>query len=59
MTKMTTAELRGYQQICGKDGAMVAIACDQRGGMRTLLASDPVDQARITNDMLGDTKADI
>ncbi|TGV96450.1 tagatose-bisphosphate aldolase, partial [Mesorhizobium sp. M2D.F.Ca.ET.145.01.1.1] len=59
MTKMTTAELRGYQQICGKDGAMVAIACDQRGGMRTLLASDPADQARITNDMLGDTKADI
>ena len=59
MTKMTTAELRGYQQICGKDGAMMAIACDQRGGMRTLLASDPEEQARITNDMLGDTKADI
>ena len=59
MTKMTTAELRGYQQICGKDGAMVAIACDQRGGMRTLLASDPAEQANITNDMLGDTKADI
>ncbi|UVK50499.1 tagatose-bisphosphate aldolase [Mesorhizobium sp. AR02] len=59
MTKMTTAELRGYQQICGKDGAMVAIACDQRGGMRTLLASDPAEQAKITNDMLGDTKADI
>jgi len=59
MTKMTTAELRGYQQICGKDGAMMAIACDQRGGMRTLLASDPEEQAKITNDMLGDTKADI
>ncbi|TGV96235.1 tagatose-bisphosphate aldolase, partial [Mesorhizobium sp. M2E.F.Ca.ET.154.01.1.1] len=41
MTKMTTAELRGYQQICGRDGAMMAIACDQRGGMRTLLSSDP------------------
>ncbi|TIL41593.1 MAG: tagatose-bisphosphate aldolase, partial [Mesorhizobium sp.] len=51
MTKMTTAELRGYQQICGKDGAMIAIACDQRGGMRSLLASDPEEQAKITNDM--------
>lgn len=59
MTRMTTAELRGYQQICGEDGAMMVIACDQRGGMRTLLASDPDEQARITNDMLGDTKADI
>ncbi|RWP34071.1 tagatose-bisphosphate aldolase [Mesorhizobium sp.] len=59
MTKMTTAELRGYQQICGKDGAMMAIACDQRGGMRSLLASDPEEQAKITNDMLGDTKSDI
>jgi len=59
MTRMTTAELRGYQQICGDDGAMMVIACDQRGGMRTLLASDPAVQAGITNDMLGDTKADI
>lgn len=59
MTRMTTAELRGYQQICGPDGAIMAIACDQRGGMRTLLASDPAEQARITNDMLGDTKSDI
>lgn len=59
MTRMTTAELRGYQQICGADGAMMVIACDQRGGMRTLLASDPAEQAKITNDMLGDTKADI
>lgn len=56
---MTTAELRGYQQICGADGAMMVIACDQRGGMRSLLASDPADQARISNDVLGDTKADI
>jgi len=59
MAKMTTSELRGYQQICGPDGAIMAIACDQRGGMRTLLASDPAEQARITNDMLGDTKSDI
>ncbi|RWN96238.1 tagatose-bisphosphate aldolase [Mesorhizobium sp.] len=59
MTKMTTAELRGYQQICGKDGAMMAIACDQRGGMRSLLAADPEEQAKITDAMLGDTKSDI
>ena len=59
MARMTTAELRGYQQICGADGAMMVIACDQRGGMRTLLAADPEEQARIGNDVLGDTKADI
>ena len=59
MARMTTAELRGYQQICGADGAMMVIACDQRGGMRSLLASDPADQARIGDDVLGDTKADI
>jgi tagatose 1,6-diphosphate aldolase len=59
MTSMTTAELRGYQQICGANGAMMVIACDQRGGMRSLLASDPEAQAKITNAMLGDTKADI
>lgn len=59
MARMTTAELRGYQQICGADGAMMVIACDQRGGMRTLLASDPAEQAKIGNDVLGDTKADI
>ena len=41
MAAMTTAERRGYQQICGDDGAMMVIACDQRGGMRTLLAADP------------------
>ena len=41
MAAMTTAERRGYQQICRDDGAMMVIACDQRGGMRTLLASDP------------------
>lgn len=59
MARMTTAELRGYHQICGSDGAMMVIACDQRGGMRKLLASDPVEQAKISNDTLGDTKADI
>lgn len=59
MARMTTAELRGYQQICDEDGAMMVIACDQRGGMRTLLASDPEEQKRIGNDVLGDTKADI
>jgi tagatose-1,6-bisphosphate aldolase len=59
MSRMTTAELRGYHQICGADGAMMVIACDQRGGMRTLLASDPAAQAAIGNDTLGQTKADI
>lgn len=56
---MTTAERRGYQQICGADGALMVIACDQRGGMRSLLASDPEAQKAIGNDVLGDTKADI
>lgn len=59
MARMTTAQRRGYQQICGADGAMMVIACDQRGGMRTLLASDPEQQAAIGNNVLGDTKADI
>jgi tagatose-1,6-bisphosphate aldolase len=59
MSAMTTAERRGYQQICGDDGAMMVIACDQRGGMRSLLADTPDAQAKITNDMLGLTKMDI
>ena len=59
MTRMTTAELRGYHQICGGDGAMMVIACDQRGSMRSVLTSDPDEQEKISNDMLGDTKADI
>jgi tagatose 1,6-diphosphate aldolase len=59
MTGMTTAERRGYQQICGDNGAMMVIACDQRGGMRTLLAPDPEAQKTIGNDVLGETKADI
>ena len=52
MTRMTTAERRGYQLICGEEGAMMVIACDQRGGMRTLLAATPEEQARIGNDVL-------
>lgn len=59
MNAMTTAELRGYQQICGHDGAMMVIACDQRGGMRQVLAETPEEQAKISNAVLGDTKADI
>ncbi|MEW9807647.1 tagatose-bisphosphate aldolase [Mesorhizobium sp. ZMM04-5] len=59
MARMTTAERRGYQQICDADGAMMVIACDQRGGMRSLLAADPDEQAKIGNDTLGETKADI
>lgn len=59
MAAMTTAERRGYQQICGANGAMMVIACDQRGGMRTLLAPTPEEQAKIDNRTLGDTKADI
>lgn len=58
-SKMTTAERRGYQQICGADGAMMVIACDQRGGMRQALTADPAVQKTISNAMLGETKADI
>jgi tagatose-1,6-bisphosphate aldolase len=56
---LSTSELRGYQQICGQNGAMLVIACDQRGGMRTLLASDPQQQASISEKQLGLIKADI
>ena len=59
MPAMTTAELRGYQQICASNGAIMVIACDQRGGIRSLLASDPVEQKKITDAMLGDTKCDV
>lgn len=59
MSRLTTAEMRGYQQICGSDGAMMVVACDQRGGLRTLLAKDPQEQAAISDKTLGDTKADI
>lgn len=59
MAGMTTAERRGYQLICGDEGAMMVIACDQRGGMRTLLAPTAEEQAKIGTDILGDTKIDI
>lgn len=59
MNKMTTAERRGYQMICDSTGAMMVIACDQRGGMRSLLAPSPEEQASIGNDVLGLTKYDI
>lgn len=38
---------------------MMVIACDQRGGMRSILAATPEEQAKIGNDILGETKADI
>jgi tagatose 1,6-diphosphate aldolase len=56
---MTTAELRGYQQICQPNGAIMTIACDQRGGIRTLLSPDKAEQAKITDSMLGDVKIDV
>lgn len=59
MTGMSTAELRGLQQICGPDGNIMVIACDQRGSMRKLLASDEAAQKRITDAQLGDVKADV
>lgn len=59
MTRMSTAELRGYQQICSANGAIMVIACDQRGGIRKLLASEPAEQAKITDTILGDTKSDV
>ncbi len=59
MSKMTTAEYRGYQQICGTDGAMMVIAADQRGGMRQIMAATPADQAAISDALLGETKADL
>lgn len=59
MSKMSTSELRSYQQICGKNGAMLVVACDQRGAMRSLLSSDPQQQASISEHELGQIKADI
>ena len=59
MTNFTTAELRGFQQICNANGTMMAIAADQRGGMRTVLASGAAEQAAITNADLGKVKSDI
>ncbi len=59
MASLSTAERRGYQQICGADGAMMVIACDQRGGMRQVLAETPAAREAISNDALGLVKADI
>lgn len=59
MAPMTTAERRGYQQICGAHGAMMVIACDQRGGMRQVLAETEDARAAITDAMLGTVKMDI
>jgi tagatose 1,6-diphosphate aldolase len=56
---MSTAELRGYQQICQPNGAIMTIACDQRGGIRALLSPDRAEQAKITDAMLGDIKIDV
>ena len=57
--RMTTAEYRGYQQICGANGHMMVVACDQRGAMRQILASTPEERARIDENKLGDVKSDI
>lgn len=59
MTAMTTAERRGYAQICGAGGAMMVVACDQRGGMRQLLADTDEGRAAITDAMLGTVKTGI
>jgi len=59
MAGMTTAELRGYQQICDDSGAMLVVACDQRGSMRTLLAPTPEAQKAISNADLGLVKMDV
>lgn len=57
--RMTTAEHRGYQQICGKNGRMMVVAADQRGAMRKILAATPEEQAKIDEHTLGDVKSDI
>lgn len=57
--RMTTAERRGYQQICGANGLMMVVAADQRGGMRKVLADTPEAEAAIDEATLGVVKADI
>lgn len=57
--RMTTAEYRGYQQICGANGHMMVVACDQRGAMRQILASTAEERAKIDENKLGDVKSDI
>lgn len=56
---MTTAERRGYQQICGENGLMMVVACDQRGGMRKVLADAAEAQKAIDEATLGVVKAGI
>ncbi|EAR51803.1 tagatose-1,6-bisphosphate aldolase [Oceanicola granulosus HTCC2516] len=58
-TAMTTAERRGYQQICGDNGLMMVVAADQRGGMRKVLADTPEAQAAIDEPTLGVVKSAI
>lgn len=59
MSAMTTSERRGYQQICGANGLMMVVACDQRGGMRQVLAETPDARARIDEAALGVVKAGV
>ena len=59
MNSLTTAERRAYHQICGANGAIMVIACDQRGGIRKLLSPEKAGGAAITDAMLGDTKIDV
>lgn len=54
---MTTSERRAYQQVCGENGLMMVVACDQRGGMRKVLADTPEAQAAIDDAALGTVKA--
>lgn len=56
---MTTAERRGYQQICGENGLMMVVAADQRGGMRKVLAGSKEAQDAIDEATLGAVKAGI
>lgn len=58
-SNMTTSERRGYQQICGDNGLMMVVACDQRGGMRKVLADTPEKQAEIDEAALGVVKSGI
>ncbi|MEQ5872239.1 tagatose-bisphosphate aldolase [Sagittula sp. NFXS13] len=57
--QMTTAERRGYQQICGENGLMMVVAADQRGGMRKVLAATEAEQKAIDTKTLGVVKAGI
>ena len=59
MSQFTTAERRAYQQICEPNGAILTIACDQRGGIRKLLSPTKEGQGKITDATLGDTKIDV